>query len=168
MIQKFIEFVNTYDKIDKIDDKVLKIVNSSFKTSSQFEITDKDNMHIKKSDMNDFCTKNVNENSMIPITLSDPKLTEYIKNYKSMKTMYIESCEFLFEVLEKRILEKTLVDEKAENPHFTIKNIGYGELVEVETIVRDKVDCMYSKCHEESPQGIISLFKPLNSESSSA
>ena len=170
MIQKFIEFVNTYSKIDKIDDKVLEIVNTSFKTSSKFDLnnpSEKD-LYIKESEMTDFCVKNINDNSMIPITINDPKLTEYIKIYKNMKNMYIENCEYLFRVIENKILSKTPVDEKDENPHFTIKNIGYGELVEIETDVRNKLVSMYSTCHEEYQKGIVALFKALNVESTSA
>ena len=175
MIQKFIEFVNTYSKIDKIDDKVIKIVNTAFrkisdkKTSNNSKIDlnipeDKD-LYIKDSDMKEFCKTNMNDNSMIPITINDPKLTEYMTIYKNMKNMYIDNCEFLFRVLENRILNRTPVDEKDETPHFTIKNIGYGDLVEIETEVRDKLVTMYSKCHEEYQKGIVALYKSLNTES---
>ena len=121
-------------------------------------------MHIKEDKMLDFCTKNINANSMIPITLSDPKLVEYIKIYKDMKNMYIDNCEYLFRILENKILDKVQVDEKDENSKFTIKNIGYGELVEIETDVRNKLVTMYSGCHEQYQKGIVALYKALSSE----
>ena len=79
-----------------------------------------------------------------------------------MKNMYINNCEYLFTVLENRILIKSAVDEKDENPHFTIKNIGYGELVEIETDIRNKLVTMYSECHEQYQKGIVALYKALN------
>jgi hypothetical protein len=121
-------------------------------------------MYIKEDNMIDFCVKNINNNSMIPITISDPKLTEYIKIYKNMKILYIDSCEYLFRILENKILNKNPVDEKDENPHFTIKNIGYGELVEIETDVRNKLVTMYSSCQEQYQLGIVALYNALKSE----
>ena len=166
MIQKFLEFVNTYSKIDKLDDKVLDIVNYAFMKNSDFK-TNPD-LYIKDSDMTEFCSKNMNDNSTIPITLGDPKLIEYIKIYKNMKTMYIENCEYLLRALEIKILNKVPVDEKDETPHFTIKNIGYSDLALIESDIRDKLVIMYSKCHEEYQKGIVALYKALNPESSSA
>ena len=166
VIQKFIDFVNSYANIDTIDEKIIALVNTAFKTGDKFDInnpTEKD-LRIKEDNMNDFCKKNVNNNSMIPITLSDPRLTEYIKIYKDMKNVYIDNCEYLLRILETKILDKTPVDEKDENPHFTIKNIGYSDLVSIETDVRNKLVTMYSGCHEKYQRGIVALFNALKPE----
>ena len=111
--------------------------------------------------MTEFCKNNVNNDMMIPITLSDPRLTEYIKIYKDMKDKYITNCRSLLNILEDRILNKSPIDEKDDKPHFTIKNIGYGELVGIETEVRNTLVTMYSKCHENYQLGIVALFKAL-------
>jgi hypothetical protein len=101
---------------------------------------------------------------MIPITIDDPRLTEYIKIYKDMKTMYIDNCDYLLNLLEKQVLVKSPVDENNENPHFTIKNIGYSDLVEVETDIRNKLVAMYSGCHEQYQKGIVALYTALKTE----
>ena len=121
-------------------------------------------MYIIDEDLSDFFAKNVNSESMIPITLDDPRLGEYIKIYKDMKTLYFDNCDYLLGVLEKRILNKSQVDEKNENPHFTVKNIGYNNLVELETDVRNRLVIMYSSCHEQYQKGIVALYNALKTE----
>jgi hypothetical protein len=111
--------------------------------------------------MTDFCISKVNDSSMIPLSLDDPELVGYIKVYKKMKTEYIKKCESLFRILENDILMKSKVDDKDENPHFTIRNFGYGDLVAIETTVRDQLVDMYSKCHEYYQSGIVELFNAL-------
>ena len=81
-----------------------------------------------------------------------------------MKILYIDNCEYLFRILENKILNKSSIDDKDENPHFTIKNIGYGELVEIETDVRNKLVTMYATCQEEYQRGIVALYNALGSE----
>ena len=163
LMKNFIDFVNSYANIDKVDDKVLEIVNTGFKTYSKFDSnnpTEKD-MYIKEDDMTEFCDKNVNKSSMIPITLDDSRLSGYIKVYKDMKTLYIDNCDYLLSLLENNILVKSQVDEKNETSHFTIKNIGYSELVEVETDVRNKLVTMYAGCQEQYQKGIVALYNGL-------
>ena len=121
--------------------------------------------------MTEFCEDKTNNDSMIPITLDDPRLTEYIKIYKDMKIMYIDNCEYLLNLLEREILIKTKSDttsnnnsSEAEPPHFTINNIGYTELVAVETDIRNKLVAMYSGCHEQYQKGIKSLYTALQTK----
>jgi len=166
VVQKFIEFVNSYANIDKIDDKIIAIVNTAFKKSDQYDANNSNekDFRIKEDKMAEFCKKNANNNSMIPITLNDPRLSGYIKIYKEMKNIYIDNCEYLLRILETKILDKTPVDEKDENPHFTIKNIGYSDLVSIETDVRNKLITMYSGCHEKYQMGMVALFNALKPE----
>ena len=159
----FLDFVNSYSKINIIDDKMLEIVNTGFKTYDNFSIEDT-SLYIDEDKMENFCVDQVNNNIMIPITLNDPRLTEYIKIYKDMKSMYIDNCEYLLNLLEKNILEKLSNDESNETPHFTIKNISYNELVETETNVRNKLVSMYSGCHEQYQKGIVALYNALKKE----
>ena len=165
-LREFIDFVNTYTKIDKIDDNLLSIVNTTFKTYDKFnkDIPLEAEMYIRDEDLSDFCAKNVNNGSMISLTLDDPRLVEYLKIYREMKTLYIDNCEHLLGVLENKILNKSTVDEKNENPHFTVQNIGYDTLVELETDVRNRLVIMYSSCHEQYQKGMVSLFNGLKQE----
>ena len=166
MVNKFVDFVNVYSQIDKIDDSIIEIVNTGFKKYDNFsrDIPIEAPLYINEERMEDFCISKVNDDGMIPITLDDPRLTEYIKMYKDMKTTYIDNCEYLLNLLERQILVKSPVDEKNENPHFTIKNIGYSELVEVETDIRNKLVSMYSGCHEQYQKGIVALYNALKTE----
>ena len=171
MISKFIDFVKVYSKIETIDESILEIVNTGFKSSDNFslDIPIESELYINKSEMKEFCDKQTNNDSMIPITLDDPRLTEYIKIYKDMKTIYIDNCEYLLNLLEREVLVKTSSNKNDENnntnvPHFTIKNIGYAELVEIETNIRNKLVTMYSGCHEQYQKGIMSLYKALQTE----
>jgi len=78
-----------------------------------------------------------------------------------MKTLYIDNCDYLFNILENKILAKSKVDDKNETSHFTIKNLGYSDLVEIETDVRNKLVTMYASCQEQYQKGIVALFKAL-------
>ena len=111
--------------------------------------------------MEEFCVEKINNDGMIPVKIDDPRLADYIKIYKDMKTMYIDNCEYLLNLIEKNILVKLPVDDSDVNPHFTIKNIGYAELVETETDIRNKLVAMYSGCHEQYQKGIVSLYTAL-------
>ena len=164
MVKNFIDFVNIYAKIDKIDDKVLEIVNTGFKKSSKFstDVPQEASMHISEDNMESFCVKNVNDKTMIPIALDDPRLKDYINIYNEMKKTYIKNCEYLFDVLETKILKKsTPKDDKDENLHFMVNNIGYSDLVGIETDVRNKLISMYTNCHEQYQKGIVSLYNAL-------
>ena len=81
-----------------------------------------------------------------------------------MKDMYINNCEYLLNLLENNILVKSQVDENNENPHFTIQNISYEDLVETETSIRNKLVEMYSGCHEQYQKGIVALYTALKTE----
>ena len=87
-----------------------------------------------------------------------------------MKNMYIENCEYLLNLLEREVLIKTEpkttneTNAEKEQPHFTIKNIGYSELVEVETDIRNKLVSMYSGCHEQYQKGMVSLYNALKTK----
>ena len=171
MINRFINFVKIYSKIETIDENILEIVNTGFKSSDNFsrDIPLESELYINKDEMKEFCEKQTNNDSMIPITLDDPRLTEYIKIYKDMKTLYIDNCEYLLNLLEREVLVKTTINKNDETnnnnvPHFTIKNIGYAELVEIETNIRNKLVTMYSGCHEQYQKGIMSLYKALQTD----
>ena len=66
----------------------------------------------------------------------------------------------MLSTLENKVLDKLPVDEKSE-PAFTVKNIGYGQLVEIETDLRNRLSMMYAKCHENYQRGIVALYKAL-------
>uniref|UniRef100_A0A6C0F107 Uncharacterized protein n=1 Tax=viral metagenome TaxID=1070528 RepID=A0A6C0F107_9ZZZZ len=170
MIKKFVDFVNIYSKIDNIDEKILQIVNTAFKSyhnyepnSSESSDSSDDSMYISEDAMEEMCVKNINDKSMIPISLNDsnPNMITYIKIYKDMKDNYITNCNNLFSILEDRILEKSKNNEKDEVEHFKIKTIGYDDLVTIEKDVRDKLSNMYALCHKQYQQGIVALFKAL-------
>jgi len=178
-IKQFINFVNAYSKIDKIDDDLLKFINSvtnesnkiadvGFKTYSHFSPDSQADMYIRKDggdyNLNQFCKQNANESRMIPINIKDPKLSNFVKIYKDMKTDYITNCENLFNILEKNILMKAPVNETNTNPHFTVNNIGYSELVTIETDVRNILVEMYAKCHEQYQKGMVELYNALKPE----
>ena len=121
-------------------------------------------MHINEDELSDICVKNINNDSMIPITIEDPRMGEYIKIYKDMKTLYLDNCDTLLRKLENDILDKSKVVENNENNEkmrFTIKNIGYEELVKLETDVRNILVVMYSTCHEQYQKGMAALFNAL-------
>ena len=86
-----------------------------------------------------------------------------------MKNMYIDNCEYLLNLLEREVLVKTsseTTNSETNIPHFTIKNIGYSELVEVETDIRNRLVTMYSSCHEQYQKGMVSLYTALKTETS--
>ena len=159
LIVKFKEFVNTYNGIDKINSKVLEIVNTAFKTYDKF--TDNPALNISTNDFEKFCINNINDKLMITIALDDPKLGEYIKIYKDLKMVYLDNCEYLLGVLEKQVLIKSQINDKDDNPHFTLKNIGYNDLVSVETDVRNRLVNMYSQCQEFYQKGMVALYNAL-------
>ena len=163
MIVKFIDFVKLYNNIDKIDDTLFEIVKTSFKTYDKFDSTIPTELplYINKDEMEEFCVEKINNDSMIPIKLDDPRLADYIKIYKDMKDTYIDNCEYLLNLIEKKILVKLPVDDSDENPRFTIQNIGYAELVTTETDIRNKLVAMYSGCHEQYQKGIVALYTAL-------
>jgi len=98
---------------------------------------------------------------MIPLSLNDTNLSQFLKVYKDLKAVYLDNCEYLLGVLEKQVLVKLPIDDKDENPSFTLQNIGYNDLVSIETDVRNRLVNMYSKCQEHYQQGIVALFNAL-------
>jgi hypothetical protein len=163
LIEKFKEFVNSYAKIDKIDSNILEIVNTAFKTHNKFskDIDTEAELRISDEDLEQFCINNINDNSMIPISLDDARLGEYIKIYKDLKGVYLDNCEYLLGVLEKQVLVKEPVDDKNDNPHFALKNMGYNDLVSIETDVRNRLVNMYSQCQEQYQKGMVALYNAL-------
>ena len=175
LVQNFISFVNSYSKIDKIDDDIIDIVNKGFKTYNKFSVNvpAEADMYIKEEDMNKFCLDNINDETMIPITLDDPRLVNYIKIYKDMKTLYVDNCDYLLGVLEKKILKTYTIDktntidgknETTQTPHFTLNNVSYDDLLALETDVRNRLVIMYSTCHEQYQKGMVALFNGLKPE----
>ena len=163
LIEKFKEFVHSYNNIDKIDSKVLEIVNTAFKTQDKFskDIQSEANLRVDTDEFEKFCISNINDKSQITITLNDPNLTEFIKIYKDLKTSYLENCEYLLNLLETKILIKEKVNASDETPRFTVQNIGYSDLVSLETDVRNRLINMYAKCHQHYQEGIKALFNAL-------
>ena len=164
LIGKFIAFVEHYDNIDKIDDKLLTIINTAFKSYDNYDKlnTNENEYYISRDDFENFCINNIkSENDLITLQLDDSRLADFIKIYKDLKKLYIDNCEYLLVLLEKSILIKETVNDNKANLHFTLKNIGYAELVEFETDVRNRLVSMYSQCHEHYQRGIVALYKAL-------
>ena len=168
LIAKFMQFVKNYNTVDKIDDKIITVINSAFKKYNDYNTLDKDdpNYYISSNDFNEFCIKNINtnNNNLINLDLEDERLRDFIKIYKDLKKLYIDNCEYLLVLLEKSILVKESANEKdtETNIHFTLKNIGYSELVEFETDVRNRLVTMYTQCQEHYQRGIMALYKALS------
>jgi hypothetical protein len=101
---------------------------------------------------------------MIPISLDDSRLDDYIKIYKDLKKIYLDNCEYLLGVLEKQVLIKESVDDKNDNPHFSLKNIGYNDLVSIETDIRNRLVNMYSQCQEHYQKGMVALYNGLKTK----
>jgi hypothetical protein len=163
LIDKFKQFIDEYAKIDKIDSNVLEIVNTAFKTHQDFskEISTEAALRISDEDFEEFCINNINDKSMITLSLDDPRLGEFVKIYKDLKTVYLDNCEYLLTLLEKNILDKEKVSEKNDNPRFALKNIGFSDLSSFETDVRNRLVSMYSQCQEHYQKGIMALYTAL-------
>ena len=163
LLDKFLEFVDFYAKIDKIDDKIIEIVNTAFKTYDKFsnETQLEANLRITEDDFDNFCINNINDNAQIPITLNDPRLTEYLKIYKDLKSVYLDNCEYLLTLLEKQVLVKEEGKAGESTTHFTLREINYADLASLETDVRNRLVNMYSQCQQNYQAGIKALFNAL-------
>ena len=162
-------FVNSHNNIDNIDANVLEIVNTAFKTYENYSktIESEASLSITQNEFDEFCVNNINDKFMIQLSLNDERLNDFIKIYKDLKNIYINNCEYLLGLLEKQVLVKESVNDKNSNPSFTLKNIGYSELVSLETDTRNVLVTMYSQCQEKYQQGISALFKALSKSPSS-
>jgi len=168
LLDKFREFIQYYTKIDSIDPKIIELVDTAFKTHDKFsnEIQVESELRIREEDFDNFCINNVNDNSQIPITLNDPRLTDYLKIYKDLKALYLDNCEYLLNLLEKQVLVKEKVNETDANPHFTLKELTYTELSKLETDVRNRLVNMYSQCQKNYQAGIKALYLALRETTS--
>ncbi len=119
------------------------------------------NLRITEEDFDNFCIKNINDNAQIPITLNDPRLTEYLKIYKDLKSLYLDNCEYLLSLLEKDVLTKDNAEENNTNSHFTLREINYTELASIETDVRNRLVNMYAQCQQNYQAGIKALYTAL-------
>ena len=81
-----------------------------------------------------------------------------------MKDNYIDNCEFLLNLLEDKVLVKLPTNEKNETSHFTIQNIAYSDLVNIETEIRNRLVNMYSECHTQYQKGMVALYTALKKE----
>ena len=166
LIDKFMSFVDAYNTIDKIDDRVISVINTAFKNYDNYDSLNKDeaDYYISSKNFNEFCINNINtnNNNLITLNIDDTRLTEFIKIYTDLKKLYIDNCEALLVLLENKILVKDPINDKDTNLHFTLKNIGYSELVEFETDVRNRLVAMYTQCHEHYQRGIVALYKALS------
>ena len=163
-LQKFKEFVSIYNKVDKLDDKILEIVNTAFKPYNKFssENPNESNMSISSENFDKFCKSNANQMMLIPIKLDDPRLGEFIKIYKDLKNIYLDNCEYLLKLLDDKVLVKTTVgSEKDEQTRFTLQNISFNDLTSIETDVRNHLVTMYSKCHEYYQKAFVAIYKGL-------
>ena len=166
LLDKFLEFVGFYAKIDKIDPKIIEIVNTAFKTYDKFsnETKMEADLRITEDDFDNFCINNINDNAQIPITLNDPRLSEYLKIYKDLKSVYLDNCEYLLNLLEKQVLIKDKQSDDDTKSHFTIREISYTDLAALETDVRNRLVNMYSQCQQNYQAGIKALFNALKTE----
>ena len=172
-LQKFKEFVNLYNKVDKLDDKILEIVNTAFKPYNKFssDNPNETNMYINPDEFDKFCKNNANQMMLIPIKLDDPRLGEFIKIYKDLKNIYLDNCEYLLKLLDDKILVQKTVDTGSqsastsgnidERPRFTLQNIGFNDLTAIETDVRNHLVTMYSQCHEYYQKAFVAIYKGL-------
>ena len=96
--------------------------------------------------------------------MSDSRLTDFIKVYKDLKSAYLENCEYLLNLLEKKVLVKDKVTENNTNPHFTLQELNYTDLVTIETDVRNRLVTMYAKCQEKYQAGIKALYEALKAK----
>jgi len=145
----------------------LEIVNTAFKTHQDFskDIATESAMRISNEDFEEFCVNNINDKSMISLSLDDSRLVEFVKIYKDLKGVYLDNCEYLLNLLEKNILDKEKVSEKNDNPRFALKNIGFNDLTSFETDVRNRLVSMYSQCQEHYQKGIMALYTALKNPS---
>jgi len=163
LLDKFLEFVDFYAKIDKIDSKIIEIVNTAFKTYDKFsnETKMEADLRITENEFDNFCIHNINDNTQIPISLNDPRLTDYIKIYKDLKNIYLDNCEYLLSLLENQILIKDKTKESNTILHFTLREINYADLASLETDVRNRLVNMYAQCHQNYQAGIKALYNAL-------
>ena len=163
LLDKFQEFVGFYAKIDKIDPTIIEIVNTAFKTYDKFsnETKIEADLRITEDDFDNFCINNINDSAQIAITLNDPRLTEYLKIYKDLKSVYLDNCEYLLNLLEKQVLIKEKTNDTNTPSHFTLREISYTDLTALETDVRNRLVNMYSQCQQNYQAGIKALFSAL-------
>ncbi len=166
LLDKFLEFVDFYSKIDDIDSKIIEIVNTAFKTYDKFsnETKMEADLRITEDDFDNFCINNINDNAQIPITLNDPRLTEYLKIYKDLKSLYLDNCEYLLTLLEKQVLVKEPSNDTNTKSRFTLREIGYADLAALETDVRNRLVNMYAQCQQNYQAGIKALYNALKEE----
>ena len=152
-----------YSKIDKIDPKILEIINTAFKTYDKFsnETQVEADLRITEDDFDNFCINNINDNAQIPITLNDPRLTEYLKIYKDLKSVYLDNCEYLLTLLEKQVLVKEKSSDTNTAARFTLREISYADLAALETDVRNRLVNMYAQCQQNYQAGLKALFSAL-------
>ena len=163
LLDKFLEFVDFYAKIDKIDPNIIEIVNTAFKTYDKFsnETQMEADLRITEDDFDNFCINNINDNAQIPITLNDPRLAEYLKIYKDLKSVYLDNCEYLLTLLEKQVLVKGNPSDTNTAAHFTLREISYTDLAALETDVRNRLVNMYAQCQQNYQAGLKALFSAL-------
>ena len=167
LLAQFIDFVKTHSKIAKFDPKNLdnygmtELAASAFKGPLNYDPTDPNTgkLSISEEKMDSFCVKNTID-KVIKINLDDAKFADLINIYSDMKTKYINNCEALLSILENHILTKV---GSESNMRFTIKDIGYADLVEQETNVRNNIGNMYAECHLNYQSGISALYSALTS-----
>ena len=168
VLSGFIDFVNKYSHITELDSKKLdnvgmgSLVGMAFKTSSKYDAKDLNTgkLFIGDADFKKFCSANTDDKNVININLDDAKFGELIQVYRDMKNKYLNNCESLLSVLENNILTKVGTEPQMR---FTLKNIGYTDLVEQETNVRNTISAMYADCHRNYQEGIAALYNAFTS-----
>jgi hypothetical protein len=120
-----------------------------------------DDLRITEDDIDNFCINNINDNAQIPITLNDPRLAEYLKIYKDLKSVYLDNCEYLLTLLEKQVLVKEKSSDTNTAARFTLREISYADLAALETDVRNRLVNMYAQCQQNYQAGLKALFSAL-------
>ena len=164
LIDKFISFVGKYNE-KKINPEVIDIIKKHFKNKSD---------NISDKDFTQFCKEN-NDKLLngIKLNVDDPRLSAFITVYQELKEFYLTNSEELLNILETNILEKeTNSDNKSKENNnmsdvkFSVKNLNYKELNELEDTIRDKLSDLYSKCHASYLSGVDKLYQALTLQQS--
>ena len=82
-----------------------------------------------------------------------------------MKSLYLDNCEYLLNLLEKQVLVKEQTREANANPAFTLRELNYADLAALETDVRNRLVNMYAQCQQNYQAGIKALFTALKTSS---
>jgi hypothetical protein len=174
VVSKFLEFANMFQKIEKMDPKIIPFIETAFKKQNNFDPANgfQRDMFIPKDNFQMFCEANMNENGEIMINLNDDKFKGFLMEYENLKKLYIQKSGDLLALLENKILERK------ENPassnygsdsmskettigNFSVAKINYSELSVLETDIRNILVDLYTKAHTYYQMAVGNLFRAL-------